>query len=127
MSMDSVVSTLPTLDKPDVAPNPLVRVRGISKRFPVSRDALGRPTHWLSAVDDVSLDIFPGETLGLIGESGSGKSTLGRLILRLLDPSSGSVQFDGVEIMNASGRQLRAFRQKAQIIFQDPFGSLDPR
>jgi oligopeptide/dipeptide ABC transporter ATP-binding protein len=78
-------------------------------------------------VDDVSLDIYPGETLGLIGESGSGKSTLGRLILRLLVATSGSVQFEGVEIQRASGRQLREFRQKAQIIFQDPFGSLDPR
>lgn len=125
--MDSAVSTLPALNKSGAAPYPLVRVRGISKRFPIERDALGRPTHWLSAVDDVSLDIFPGETLGLIGESGSGKSTLGRLILRLLAATSGSVQFEGVEMQNASGRQLRAFRQKAQIIFQDPFGSLDPR
>src|SRR5258708_20660132 len=125
--MDSAVSTPHASDKSDAVINPLVRARGVSKRFPVERDVLGRPTHWSSAVDDVSLDIFPGETLGLIGESGSGKSTLGRLILRLLVASSGSVQFEGVEMQNASGQQLRAFRQKAQIIFQDPFGSLDPR
>src|SRR5713226_2394013 len=125
--MDSVVSTPRALNKAEALLNPLVRVRSVSKRFPVERDALGRPTHWLSAVDDVSFDIYPGETLGLIGESGSGKSTLGRLILRLLVASSGSVQFEGVEMQNASARQLRAFRQKAQIIFQDPFGSLDPR
>ncbi len=88
---------------------------------------LGRPTRWLSAVDEVSLDIYPGETLGLIGESGSGKSTLGRLILRLLPVSSGSVEFEGVDVQHTTGQELRAFRQKAQIIFQDPFGSLDPR
>jgi len=105
----------------------LVQVRGVSKRFPVERDVLGRPTRWLSAVDDVNLDIYPGETLGLIGESGSGKSTLGRLILRLLPVSSGSVQFEGIDVPNASGSELRAFRQKAQIVFQDPNGSLDPR
>jgi oligopeptide/dipeptide ABC transporter ATP-binding protein len=88
---------------------------------------LGRPTRWLSAVDDVNLDIFPGETLGLIGESGSGKSTLGRLILRLLPVTSGSVQFEGIDVPRAAGPELRAFRQKAQVVFQDPFGSLDPR
>src|SRR5258708_8987337 len=125
--MGSVVSTQPALSKANAVLNPLVRVRGISKRFPVERDALGRPTHWLSAVDDISLDIFPGETLGLIGESGSGKSTLGRLILRLLAPSSGSVQFEAVEILNVSARQLRAFRHKPQIIFHVPFDSLHPR
>src|SRR5205823_9671791 len=123
--MDSAVSTLRPSSKAGVSP--LVRALGLSKRFPVERDVFGRPTHWLSAVDDVSLDIYPGETLGLIGESGSGKSTLGRLILRLLSATSGSVQFEGIDVQNATSRELRAFRQKAQIIFQDPFGSLDPR
>lgn len=123
MIMNSAVST----PRPSSSDNPLVRVRGVSKQFPVERDMLGRPTRWLSAVDDVNLDIFPGETLGLIGESGSGKSTLGRLIMRLLPVSSGSVQFEGIDVPNASGSDLRAFRQKAQIVFQDPFGSLDPR
>ncbi len=125
--MDSAATTLRPSDKSGMGVNPLVRAIGVSKRFPVERDLLGRPTRWLSAVDDVSLDIYPGETLGLIGESGSGKSTLGRLILRLISVSSGSVQFEGIDVHNATERQLRAFRQKAQIVFQDPFGSLDPR
>jgi peptide/nickel transport system ATP-binding protein len=106
---------------------PLVSVRGLTKSFPVERDLFGRPRSWLSAVDDVDLDIYPGETLALVGESGSGKSTLGRLILRLLPATSGSVVFDGLDVLGASAAELRAFRRDAQIVFQDPFGSLDPR
>src|SRR4051794_40004436 len=106
---------------------PLLSVRGLTKSFPVDRDLLGRPRSWLSAVADVDLDIYPGETLALVGESGSGKSTLGRLILRLLPASAGSVVFDGLDVLRASPAELRAFRREAQIVFQDPFGSLDPR
>jgi len=79
------------------------------------------------AVDDVSLDIHEGETLGLVGESGSGKSTLGRLILRLIEPTSGAIFFDGIDLLRANGSELRRLRRDMQIIFQDPFGSLDPR
>src|SRR5690606_1201027 len=86
-----------------------------------------RPTAWLPAVDDVSLDIKRGETLALVGESGSGKSTLARLILRLIPATDGVVRFEGQNVLEASGPELRAFRQQAQIIFQDPFESLDPR
>src|SRR3954454_7597466 len=106
---------------------PLLSVRGLTKSFPVDRDLLGRPRSWLSAVADVDLDIYPGETLALVGESGSGKSTLGRLILRLLAATAGSVRFGGVDILNARPGALRAFRRQAQIVFQDPYGSLDPR
>jgi oligopeptide/dipeptide ABC transporter ATP-binding protein len=105
----------------------LLSVRGLTKRFPVERDVLGRPTSFLSAVEDVSLDIERGETLALVGESGSGKSTLARLVLRLLPATSGSVRFDGIDVLQADARALRSFRRQAQIVFQDPFGSLDPR
>jgi oligopeptide/dipeptide ABC transporter ATP-binding protein len=106
---------------------PLLEARGVAKRFPAQRDVLGRPTLWRLAVDDVSLVIARGETLGLVGESGCGKSTLGRLLIGLLAPSSGSVCFDGLELNSASAEELRRFRQRAQIVFQDPYSSLDPR
>jgi oligopeptide/dipeptide ABC transporter ATP-binding protein len=97
------------------------------KRFPVSRDVLGRPTSHLEAVAGVDLDVLAGETVALVGESGCGKSTLARLVLRLIDATEGTVEFDGMDVLAASGRDLRAFRQQVQIVFQDPFGSLDPR
>jgi ABC-type oligopeptide transport system ATPase subunit len=96
---------------------PLLEVRDLVKVF--SRD--------VRAVDDVSLDIQAGETLGLVGESGSGKSTLGRLILRLIEPTSGSIRFEGRDLLAASSREMRRLRRDMQIIFQDPFASLDPR
>jgi len=107
---------------------PLLEVRNLTKIFDLSESAFGAGRAGkVCAVDDVSLDIEPGETLGLVGESGSGKSTLGRLILRLIEPTSGSIRFDGKDLISASGRELRRMRSDAQIIFQDPFGSLDPR
>jgi oligopeptide/dipeptide ABC transporter ATP-binding protein len=105
----------------------LLAVDGLSKRYPLATDFFGRPTAWLPAVDEVTLDIRRGETLALVGESGSGKSTLARLILRLIPATGGTVRFEGEDVLTASGPRLRTFRQQAQIIFQDPFESLDPR
>jgi peptide/nickel transport system ATP-binding protein len=106
----------------------LVEIRRLTKVFPLGESIFGGGAKGeIRAVDDVSLDIQQGETLGLVGESGSGKSTLGRLILRLIEPTSGSVRFDGRDLISAGGSELRRLRRDMQIIFQDPFGSLDPR
>ena len=107
---------------------PLVEIRNLTKVFPLGESMFGaRAKGEVRAVDDVSLDIHAGETLGLVGESGSGKSTLGRLVLRLIEPSSGSVRFAGRDLLAASHGEMRRLRRDMQIIFQDPFGSLDPR
>jgi ABC-type oligopeptide transport system ATPase subunit len=108
----------------------LVEIRNLSKVYPQGESVLtgksgGRGE--VRAVDDVSLDIVAGETLGLVGESGSGKSTLGRLILRLIEPTSGSIYFDGHDLRAAGAVEMRRLRRDMQIIFQDPFASLDPR
>jgi oligopeptide transport system ATP-binding protein len=108
----------------------LVEIRGLTKIYPQGESVLGgrsRTRSEVRAVDDVSLDIHAGETLGLVGESGSGKSTLGRLILRLIEPTSGSVKFEGRDLLAASRSEMRRLRRDMQIIFQDPFASLDPR
>ena len=106
----------------------LLEVRNLTKIFDLAESPFGsRRVGEVRAVDDVSLDILEGETLGLVGESGSGKSTLGRLVLRLIEPTSGAVLFDGIDLLQANGSDLRRLRRDMQIIFQDPFGSLDPR
>jgi ABC-type glutathione transport system ATPase component len=108
----------------------LIEVRNVTKVFPPSESLfVGNAglTKGVRAVDDVSLDIQSGETLGLVGESGSGKSTLGRLILRLIEPTSGSVRFEGRDLLSAGRTEMRGLRRHLQIIFQDPFASLDPR
>ena len=116
-----------TTPRPSSSAEPLLTVRGLGKRFAVARDFFGRPTSWLSAVEAVDLDVYPGETLALVGESGCGKSTLARLVLRLIPASEGAVRFDGLDVLDASPAELRLFRRKAQLVFQDPYGSLDPR
>jgi peptide/nickel transport system ATP-binding protein len=107
--------------------SPLVELRDVRKYYPVERTLLGRPRAWVRAVDGVSRAIHPGETLGLAGETGSGKSTLGRLTVRLVEPSGGDVLFEGRSLFGLRTRELRALRRRMQIIFQDPYGSLDPR
>lgn len=105
----------------------LVEVRNLVKRFPVKGGVLQREIAQVNAVADVDLDIMRGETLGLVGESGCGKTTLGRMLVRLLEPTSGTISFDGQDITHLSDKELKPFRRRAQIIFQDPYGSLDPR
>jgi ABC-type oligopeptide transport system ATPase subunit len=107
---------------------PLLVVRDLHKRFPVRRGLLfERTVDWVEAVQGVSFEIGAGETLGLVGESGSGKSTTGYCILQLLRPTSGSVRFQGSELTAISGDELRPTRRQLQIVFQDPYSSLDPR
>ncbi|HYL13248.1 MAG TPA: ATP-binding cassette domain-containing protein [Terriglobales bacterium] len=106
----------------------LVEIRNLTKIFPLGESIFGGGAKGeVRAVDDVSLDIQQGETLGLVGESGSGKSTLGRLILRLVEPTSGSIRFEGRDLVAAGATEMRRLHRDMQIIFQDPFGSLDPR
>jgi peptide/nickel transport system ATP-binding protein len=105
---------------------PLLSVRGLTKHFPVKAGLYGRHGT-VRAVDDVSFDVFPGETLGLVGESGCGKTTVGRLILRLEHPSAGTINFAGHSLLNAPPKQMTELRRKMQIIFQDPYSSLNPR
>jgi peptide/nickel transport system ATP-binding protein/oligopeptide transport system ATP-binding protein len=112
---------------PDPAAAPLVEVRDLVKQFPIRGGVLQRTIANVQAVDGVSFTIRRGETLGLVGESGCGKTTVGRLLLRLIDPTAGSILFDGVDIAGMKGSALKPYRKRMQIIFQDPFSSLDPR
>ena len=107
----------------------LVDVQGLVKHFPGERGyfGMGRPRAAVRAVDDVSFAIMSGQTLGLVGESGCGKSTVGRSILRLIEPDAGRVVIDGLNVLTLGGRELRALRRRMQIVFQDPYGSLNPR
>ncbi len=105
----------------------LLEVTDLCKRFVVRTDVLGRTTQELRAVEDVTLALQTGETLGIVGESGCGKTTLGRMVLRLLEPSAGAIRFDGRDITHLPEDELRAMRQAFQVVFQDPFSSLNPR
>ncbi|NMO23299.1 dipeptide ABC transporter ATP-binding protein [Pyxidicoccus fallax] len=106
---------------------PLLQVRDLKVHFPVRGGFWGRARGAVKAVDGVGLDVVRGETLGLVGESGCGKSTLGRALLRLVEPTAGSIRFDGQELTGQSQRQLRPLRRRMQLVFQDPYASLNPR
>jgi oligopeptide/dipeptide ABC transporter ATP-binding protein len=106
---------------------PLLEVRDLKKHFPIRRGVFGRVTGQVRAVDGVSFSVAAGETLALVGESGCGKSTTGRAILRLIEPTSGTVRYDGKDVVAMGAGELRALRRQMQIVFQDPFSSLNPR
>ncbi len=106
---------------------PLLRAERLVKHFPVRTGLFGRARGAIQAVDDISFELYAGETLALVGESGCGKSTAGKLLLRLLEPTSGAVLFQGKDILGLEERQMRSLRREMQIIFQDPYGSLNPR
>jgi peptide/nickel transport system ATP-binding protein len=116
-----------TETKPEDGKWDLVQVRDLVKYFPVRGGLFQRVVAWVQAVDHVSFSIRQGETVGMVGESGCGKTTVGRTMLRLTEPTSGSVLFDGVEVFKLRGTQLKEMRRNMQIIFQDPYASLDPR
>ena len=106
---------------------PLLEVRSLQKHFPLRGGFLMRTQAWVRAVDDVSFDVASGETLGIVGESGCGKSTLARLVLRLIEPDSGSVRFLGEDVRGATPGRMKRLRRDMQLVFQDPYASLNPR
>ena len=104
----------------------LLEATGLKKRFVASRNGLGMAREWVQAVDEVSLTVSAGKSLGVVGESGSGKSTLGRLVLRLIEPDEGELRWDGGDLLALRGKKLRQARADMQMVFQDPYASLDP-
>lgn len=120
-------SERPLCGTPSDGGKPLLRVRNLEVTYALEKNILGKATKELKAVDGLSFDLYRGETLGLVGESGCGKSTLGRAILQLIDRSSGSVEYDGVPLNKLSASENKALRRKMQIVFQDPYSSLNPR
>ncbi|WP_137993221.1 ABC transporter ATP-binding protein [Streptomyces vilmorinianum] len=106
---------------------PLLKVTGLKKHFPIKKGLLQRQVGAVKAVDGIDFEVLPGETLGVVGESGCGKSTMGRLITRLLEPTAGTVEFQGTDVSHLGVSQMRPLRRDIQMIFQDPYGSLNPR
>ena len=125
MSVEVTEQPAPEADTDRV---PLVRLRGVRKLFPITRGILFQKRIGnVHAVDGVDLDVFPGETVGLVGETGCGKSTLARVVMRLYDATEGTIEFDGHDVTNLKGKELRDLRRNMQMMFQDPFASLNPR
>ncbi|MGB0882509.1 MAG: ABC transporter ATP-binding protein [Vicingaceae bacterium] len=106
---------------------PILEIKNLATHFPLAKNILGKTTKVVKAVDDVSFKVYPGETLGLVGESGCGKTTLGRTILKLVEPTAGNIIYNGTDITDLSAKEMRAYRKEMQIIFQDPYSSLNPR
>lgn len=106
---------------------PILQVKNVKVSFPIRRGVFGKVTDYVHAVDDLSFDVYPGETLGLVGESGCGKTTLGRAIIRLIEPTAGKIFFKGLDFSSLYGKELRRMRKNIQFIFQDPYSSLNPR
>jgi oligopeptide/dipeptide ABC transporter ATP-binding protein len=123
-----IATSAPEHDGPDYSAPPILQVRNLKKYFPIKKGAIfAKHVGDVKAVDDISFDLWPGETLGVVGESGCGKSTTGRAILQLHKPTAGSVVFQGQELTTLDNQQLRAVRRDLQIVFQDPYASLNPR
>ncbi len=109
------------------AQEPILKVENLHTHFPLRKNFTGRTTEWIKAVDGVSFEVYPGETLGLVGESGCGKTTLGRTLLKLIEPTAGRIVFQGNDITSLPEREMRSLRKNIQLIFQDPYSSLNPR
>ena len=123
MTIAAELPPTPTAD----AGTPLVEITGLVKHFPIKGGILQRQVATVKAVDGVDLVVRRGETVGLVGESGCGKTTIGRLLLRLIEPTAGTIVFDGTDITRIKGKELKPYRRRMQIVFQDPYASLDPR
>ena len=126
MSEPSVKLTS-TIEQKKTVNKSLVQVNNLVKYFPVRGGLMQKVIAWVQAVDKLSFTVKEGETLGLVGESGCGKTTVGRTILRLIEPTSGEIYFDGIDLTTLKGKELKDMRRNMQIIFQDPYASLDPR